>query len=899
MNRDLKYISFSSPKGGVGRTLTLCNCAKIYATGSPWAGIHPCITLLADLDFNAPGLHYYDFSKLSGEEKSFYYLASKPESPLTRDQMLDLLDTQRIGLLFLLTAIIRDEQFSAAVATTTASLNNGEEPDADIYKRLNGAFTTLLRTKEYNPLDHLIQIENAKGCYFIFPAASPNHPDFNKCVFDFDWLGLILAAFGILLLDCIFLEAAKHIRERKGDTLPVRILLDQQAGVSIPSAVNRSLADASVYVSGLNSQNKIGVRSLVRDYIYTHERTPWIVLNQYNFRQLALDYSFDKDTLTPHERFRKYDQSERKDLIDTMAQDSPDLREKVFVTEFLTDAIQKEHFYGDRELALNELTRLLVSIEKSFLPPPPPVFQHEAPKRIVVAGEMVMGGKSYSGPLNGIYELLIKFFPPPTIVIAIAATHEDVADWMRFGKIARRLERLSDKKTYYSLGVVERSGIYNLVKADDVIEGLRISDVDFVSWPYYIKGDIAGKNRLKKFSAAEFLRVVPTGDAMEGTSTDYYRHNILRWHEYVEDKEGFIEGVPLFVDFELLVYRKNLIFNEDDFRLRYRAKFHRDFVGFRTPQDLLDFATITGEDKRSDNNVKLCSNPKNIAMWYEWQTIFSIFYEMRNPPKENLSVDAYRQFLLTDPAIEAMIMYLELIKTVERTSQKRSQTYDWDELNKDFFIEKKNGLIFAWPDALPKREVEEGEGFIYQAPPSFHHFEECYQLSIVDRPGLSQKDIDIRLVFLNYYLTLPAQQSYTRMGGLPVHKAVLSDLDIWYEYPFIPPIWKVYSDPSADSSKLNKRESFPGCQRAGLALAKALWEVKNEEINLMEKIDQYKETNERLKTIKMSNADRTLVLQEKVNQLSMKDFDTVRERLSTKLREAIEKSFSRIVPSRH
>jgi len=136
--------------------------------------------------------------------------------------------------------------------------------------------------------------------------------------------------------------------------------------------------------------------------------------------------------------------------------------------------------------------------------------------------------------------------------------------------------------------------------------------------------------------------------------------------------------------------------------------------------------------------------------------------------------------------------------------------------------------------------------FIYQVPPSFHLFEESWMLSITNKQE-KEEFTEEKILFLNKYLTRETQLEYIEYGGLPVHRDLLTSLDVWRKYPFIPPLWEIYFTHSPEI-KLNKRDSFTGIYKIGRSIAQILdlaskdenlkltLESENEDIKILRKI---------------------------------------------------------------
>lgn len=812
MKKATKIISFSSSKGGVGRTMTLTNCAKIYSEGRDWAGIESSITLLVDFDFHAPGIHYYDF--LSEKQNKKYQVYNSTFS--TYKDLQNELNQNNIGIAFFLSKIVNNNEYLKKCNQFLSFKETNSEKAIASFQ--NYVLNELFKKDDFNPLKHLIQIKSES--LFILPAGSPNHHEYNDTVFKFDWKAFIEKQMGINLIDCIIYALVEHIKELPDfEMKPVRILLDQQAGISIAAAINRLLADSHILVGGFNEQNKAGLKAIVKNFYDAYEKEkkePWVVLNQYNLRSIPFDYIFDipDRNKNPHNRFRKEDEEQRVKFIADLTRLHPNLKEKIFVSEFVSEAVQKEHFHSSEKTSINELTKLIVSIEKSFMDKPKIEFHEPTLPKIIFIGERIEHKNDYSGPFASMYKLFKKHFSNSEIV-GLAATHEDIVALANNDELKITI-RESDKKISKTIQQLSE-GIYNVTVDNESDTLLRTCDLDFVSYPYYVYQAFLKKESILKFSEKDFVRSYPVQDSLTGTSNSYYQKNIFRWSEYsVNNSDNSIIGVPLFFSFQLLAYRSDYFNKIQNLADEFRAKYHRQFKGFNDPDDLIKFADLTFPEGDDFKKVLLSSNPKNIAMWYEWQTIFSIFYHKNNQLQKNNSVENYKEFLLDDVSLDATLMYLRLRKGTESTD---TSSYDWDELIKNFYLSKNNSLIFIWTDSIPTSDRDKTD-FIYQVPPSFHLFEESWLFSITKKKE-EATFTEEKIRFLNIYLTPEYQKEYVESGGLPVHKDLLTSLDIWRKYPFIPPLWSIYQNTDSQY-RLTKRDSFTGIFDIGSSIAVTL-----------------------------------------------------------------------------
>lgn len=835
MNTTTKVLSFSSAKGGVGRTMTLANCAKIYSKGVTWTGIIPSTTLLVDLDFNAPGIHYYDFA--DQEENKIYKIGNRNFSCFSKIQTE--LDKNNIGIAFLLNDLINNRAYKNKCDETIKLLKKQNESAIESFQ--NYVFE-LFENKQYNPLNHLIQF--SPGPLYVLPAGSPNNSRYCEIIFGFEWLDFINNYLGVYLIDCVISKLIDNIKDLENNTSkPVRVLLDQQAGMSVSAALNRSLADAHLLIGGFNEQNKAGLKALVKNYYDAYiDNDPWIVLNQYNFRDMVFQRSSNISNQTAHELFNKIDKINRLDYISSFVDQHANLKERVFVTEFVDDAIQKEHFYKDDEISTNELVQLLVSIEKRFESniKVQSSGSNEVIQRLVFIGEIVESNHDYSGPLNGLNELLKLHFKDAEI-IALAARHEDIVELVKNRQIKISIKKDADKISSKNISELA-AGVYNVTKDNESELLLNINELDLISYPYYLVNHLLDNDDIILKSEDGFVQNVAVEDSLIGATCEYYKQNILRWNQYsYHEEKNTVVGVPLFVNFQLLAYRKDYSTNQTELADKFRKQFHRLFEGFRNPDDILKYAELTFPKNDNLNSVLLCGNTENIAMWYEWQTILSMFfYKNHDNIKESKSYDDYIKFILE--SLDATLMYVKLRKLTEQVGE----SYDWDTLIRNFYFSKENSLIFIWPDAIPKI-VRTKDEFVYQVPPSFHFFEESWLLSVVKK-GEPEKFIDNKFYFLNKYLTPEYQKIYVHNGGLPIHKTIFTSLDLWREYSFIPPLWSVYYNRKGEKI-LNKRESFSGIYELGKKISKILDQViKQIDVNKLNDKDLIKELEELIKS---------------------------------------------------
>ena len=194
MNQQIKVISFSSPKGGVGRTMTLANCAKIYADGAEWAGLKKVVTLLVDFDFHAPGIQYYDF--LSSNDIRSYQVNGKSFSSFMELQAE--LNECQIGVAYLFNTLLNHPGYRSICDAAMKTMKVNEDEGLQYFQE---NVIKLFKDEGLDPLNHVIRFEQKS--LFILPAGSPYQKSYNDIVFGFQWLNFINNFLGIYLVDCI------------------------------------------------------------------------------------------------------------------------------------------------------------------------------------------------------------------------------------------------------------------------------------------------------------------------------------------------------------------------------------------------------------------------------------------------------------------------------------------------------------------------------------------------------------------------------------------------------------------------------------------------------------------------------------------------------------------------
>ena len=836
MSKEQAVISFTSPKGGVGRTMTLANFASIYSNGVEWANIEKHNVLLIDLDFNAPGIHYYDFYR-------DYYRITNIIDTNSNNYIDDILKSKEIGLAFYFNNLSHNEKYLKKCEETISSINCNEKDEAIKLFR-DFVFFELFLSDEFNPINHLITLD--KQLIYILPAGSPSNPKYNDLFFDFDWLEFVKYNLGDFLIKYLIEFTSSYLQ--KNNNYKVRVLLDQQAGTSIPASINRSLSDANIYVTGFNKQNKNGLITLLNTYKSTYKpKLPWIVLNQYNVRDACFEIntSIINDQKSPHSIFKEKDYDKRRGFIKDICNVFNDnasggvsaisVRDRIFVTEFSNDAVQSEYFYPKNSISYRNLIEAIVKVEKELVEEDNSEEINFNSKKdsvsIKIIGENVhlIGEKNkFYGPFYAVLTLLVEYFQckySNVTIAGYAASHEQIAELSINGK-------LKDVK----LQQVKISDIVTIYILDDEKgnENISIKEFDYVSFPFYLKNEKVLFNEINCFNVSELPNIQST-DCLTNINESYIKNNIIGWKDYSQVENGAI-GVPLFVMPQLLAYLNETVDKDSAFQNSFHEKYLRHFNGFNDPMDLLNYAEIT-KDNSNLKKILLCSD-EEIAKFYELQTISGIF-NFEEKVNNITSKEKFFDYFFSKGAARAIQSYVELFRLSEKTTDKSKNERDWDILLDEFFHKKFNSMIFLWADTIPM-EYRRDTDFIYQLPPSFHYFEECWMLSAIKK---DHKQLTENLSFLLHLMQKETQQKLLDYGGLPVHKGVCSDIDNWSEFPFLPHIWKSYENNKEESEIILKRKSFEGYYMYGKQISNELMKLLNsfESIEVNRFVEVFKE----------------------------------------------------------
>lgn len=737
-------ISFGSPKGGAGRTMLVANLAVLFARGCRWAGLQPATVLSVDLDFQAPGLHFFDFASRLGATAEITVAGERVPD---WKSAVALVAERPLGMLHWL---------SATTGETRAGRHGQAPPGADA---VAGQVTTILANSAGRPdlltsADaHLVRVLGPDGGdLLLFPAADPRQPAYAGTLLNFDPLRCFEEQSGYAALDALY----AHILARFTSELPQRVLLDQGGGLSIPGAVNRAYADHHVIVSGLNEQHRAGLAGmLTQDSVLAPARTS-IVLSQYGARRLA-DGSY-----TDRERFLAADDARR--TLSALLAPSIVPTENVHVIDFELGAVGQEFFFADNSEAFDELLGVAVAIERQGEPlraEDPP--WEDVPELLVLGEYVGLAGDPPSGALGGFASWLQSTLGEKCKVRAFAATHEGI------GEIAKRRPS-ADSLATSTRALAPTASTGPVVIEDDARDKCCLSDFDIVAMPLYLAEQVADQlDELLGFAG----RTEFASDAIGPVGEDYACTSIHGWRDYAWSTRGpqspKLLGYPLFVDHQLLVVNGNNL--GSTFREIYARNELREFRGFSDPADLIAAARVALATGTPRDGLLLALDPTSVARWYEWRTLMG----MMRSPGEPTRLTGER----------AMLAYFELCRYADPDSARA----DWDMVHQAFFGDQAAGLLLVWPDAIPL-EARRAPRHVYQylRPPGQCRFEECWLLVVPRNRGFGRPSAASIEALLRRFLTPSAQQVYLDNGGLPVHRRVLRSIDNWRRFAFLPPL---------------------------------------------------------------------------------------------------------------
>ncbi len=833
------FLSFSSPKGGVGRTMVAANVAAIYASGCEWAGLEKTAVLAVDTDVRAPGLHFYDFlshlKTVEGDtangEGWNYWFGGKPISSIG-ELHSEIRKQSTTGILYWVAALMNSE-FKEAIMNAKNRGVTENEADKIAYEKTIQLIERNLDSPNnlLDPLHHLVQIKDPTGAtrLLLLPAADPQQTGYRKAVLDFSWNAFFSQFSGLAVLDALQCFICKNLPSaNKGFPRIRRVLLDQDAGETWPSAANRVLATDHIFVAGLNQQNRSGLHGLLNGHGST-ERLRF-VLSKYRGRSNVLNVQDGTGD----------------DLLDGFAENDDiraaitnDLKthynipnENVFLADFLPEAIGAEYFAPPRSLFYDELVRLIVSIENSHKPPAKnPELMRSQVKEIRLLGEYVGVASQISGPLGAFREWLQTELGEQISITGIATGHDEIVELVTKGAIefsaaetnAARPEGFQWGKSQLThLDKAQSSGKKSSVR-------LGLTDFDIVALPVYVAAT-AGPN-LEILSLP--TETLPSSkDRIGQIDLAYLKERIWGWKHYADTPDGnggHLRGYPLFTDCQLLAYNRKRI-NEKEFGPHYFRTSLRHFNGFREPGDFFEAARAAHISHQENDNLLMNVKPNNIAKWYEWQLVLQLqevdeFGDQgTRKPFDELSANELRR-LISDEVIQATVRYCELVCYAVTKSYKS----DWEEALQHFFKESDVGIAFIWPDAIPEKyrttlhSVDTGSNrdqvFYYSIPPSSFQREECWLLSIpAKRKGLNRPDVRDLESVLQRFMTVESQRLYHAKGGLPTNRSVLFEPDLWRTNMALASVAKL----STMETERRRRICSPQAREIAVQIAQAL-----------------------------------------------------------------------------
>jgi len=804
MTREPIILSFSSPKGGVGRTMTASNVAAISAVGCEWAGLSPATTALIDMDLQAPGVQYYDFvsSPVFGTAQfgPFRYRIAGVDFEQHRHLIQWLKQKDGFGLLEWLTRINEHPEINRVIVKHRGTRAGRVKMTTDLMLDIRRAVAKLMQdlSKSGDPLDPLhprgqfIEVLDSRDVcrLYVLPAGEPNHPSYRKASKKFSWSFFFEYRAGYALLCALYEWMMQSSTVERGTGLGAeRILLDSNAGDTEPSIANRRFAHHRVVVTGLNLQNQEGLFSLLEAGQAADVSDIRVVMSQYKGRQLARSGYRDpiSDTavniLLSHESFLK-EEKKRKHLLSLLEQRTDIKPNRVFLIDFIREAVQEEYFYDLGSPSWNDLVRLLLSTEVIDIKAPE-TSEYGIAGQLRVLGEFVGVDKTRpSGPIAAFRDWLAEKIGRDISVTGVAMSHEEIAE------IAMSITAPEKGKADSNFDF-PRNRLAVIDSEDETTtKGFAIHDFDIVALPVYLIPHVsAALERLDPTQSDVY-----TEDSTKKMGLDYLCNSILGFSKYgfYHDKgsKAFV-GYPLFVDFELLAVNRNEI-NDDEFDVDYFRYEQRHFRGFVDPADVLAAARAAKKNHLPADRLIMTLKKGHIAQWYEWQTVISMFggidFEIETAWDD---ISRKVRLLSKDPkhfmdTIRATRFYLELCYYAAR----HSKTADWDNAVRLFYEEKNVGMAFVFPDAIPLQyrqiESESELPFVYMPPPADRHPEECWLLVVPKsrRTDAPPKQVLERLLL--EFMAYQNQKRYQELGGLATHRRVLQSVDLWSASPFLP-----------------------------------------------------------------------------------------------------------------
>jgi len=769
--------------------MSAANVASIYAVGCGWAGIDPRKPFVVDMDFEAPGVQYYDFLKFlaslpNGSERLNYEVRGERFSN-QRDLLSWLGGHTGFGLLHWINGILGHRDVRRTLNTFLPSTFAAKNPviSSKSLLAVEECVKNLLlgSSRDVDPCQHVITVrdsESGKELLGMFPAGQPEQREFQQELRDFSWRRFVdNAGYSILSALYWYLLSPKLSYQR--------ILLDQDAGASIPSIANRAFAHSRVIVTGFNQQNRDSLFGMIDSMEGDNMDDVRVILSQYSGRQIVRELQIDPISEIAYDPLLNlrvfHEEEDRRLALTNGLKDRGIPREHVFLIDFIPDAVQKEHFHRRDSTSWNEFARMLVSIERGSLLPAPAWCPVES---IRLIGEFVGVEKpSPSGAIGALRLWLKSRLGESSVVSGIATEHELLARMVEVG--GQRFNGVKNSD-------LNRDHLGVRMAEDDEKRGevFRLSDFDIVALPAYLLPHIVEQVEDLGFEECSAYSDDRVGPADE----NYYRTSVLGFEKYgyyPTDMGLRLVGYPLFVDYQVLVANKASIVG-GDFKKDYFEKEQRRFRGFPDPGDVLSAARAAKESDVPQHRLIMTLEDKHIAQWYEWQTLVALFggrdFDGKHPHDD---LAAHNR--LTDAeTVRATRFYLELSSYASKDSENTA----WDKAIKLFYEDKKVGMAFVFPDAIPlEYRIEDRDSpFVYAPfpspkagePASQPYPEECWLLVVPKGRRSGAPLVGQLRQLLAEFLTYDNQVKYQSFGGLTPHKRVLELVDLWHTCPFLP-----------------------------------------------------------------------------------------------------------------
>nr|VFK27820.1 MAG: hypothetical protein BECKLPF1236C_GA0070990_100538 [Candidatus Kentron sp. LPFa] len=753
--------------------MLVANLAALFAKGCEWRGLDKAAVLAVDLDFQAPGLHFYDFAARFDEPE----ITVAGESVSGWKEALIAIEKRPIGVLHWLSAI--SEAIYQKICADFP--DPASYPDTESLARIVTDFSTKILKGDVNRSEiqsaeaHIVRVSSSNASDLILlPAAHPRQDGYSDKLLDFDYLNIFEDLGGYAALDALY----AYVLSKFLDGQPrKRVLLDQGGGLNIPGVINWGFSDHHVIVSGLNKQHRAGLICMLEEDSLK-EKPVSVVLSQYGARRLAAGPVSDREI------FLNSDEIRRK-LSKKLTSNSGIPVNHIHLVDFELDAVGEEYFFPEDSDAFDELVNIAVTIERQGEPVETGKSVHieglsEKDYSVLrVLGEYVgTENESPSGALGGFTAWLRETLGSGCKVQGYAATHDQIRDIVSSEKSGDAACPWESLKPTGSGDIIRLDSAPN----SDCVGHFSLADFDIVAMPLYLAEQAQAEAYLDALrgyddKGGKPIEKIETADALGSIGEAYAKESIHGWENYARsmyDGQPTLLGYPLFVDHQLLVInQKNL---DKHFKDDYQNSELREFRGFSDPADLIAAARVAHENARKNKDATsqqllLTLTRDSVARWYEWKTLMALM-GAASEPSSHRALQAYRK-LCGD-------------------AHDKSKDADWDVAHQVFFSDEEAGMLLIWPDAIPlKARGEDKKHYQYIRPPGIARFEECWLLTIPKGRGADRPSTESVESLLRRFLTYEAQQIYLEQGGLPVHKRILRSIENWQRFAFLPPLeWR-------------------------------------------------------------------------------------------------------------